>query len=409
MQTLRLIFTGHVDHGKSTLIGRLLYDTGSLSDDRLAEVRKAAEANGGEIDFAFVMDHLREERDRKITIDTSQFVFHSPKREVVIIDAPGHKEFLKNMMTGASQADAAVLVVDAREGIQEQTRRHAFMLSLLGLREIHVAVNKMDLVEWSESRFAELTTGLEELAAGLSFNLGRVFPICAPTGEGIVNRAAGAPWYDGPTLLDIVDAIPAAGDRIDRPFLMAIQDVYEGIHAGMVASGSVHAGSSVQLIPGESRGEVSALRKFPVDPNVANAGESIGLEFAGSLKGKRGQVVVGENSSVRETEALEATIFWLGPLPWIPEVELHFQCGTASVAVKKLDIQSRMNSSTLESIEDTSRLEETEVADVILHLAKPVAAALFADEPDLGRFVLAYRGHAVGGGLVQKTQEAERV
>ncbi|MCC6156667.1 MAG: GTP-binding protein, partial [Deltaproteobacteria bacterium] len=224
---LAIVIVGHVDHGKSTLIGRLFFDTGSLPRQRYDEIVETCRRQGREFEFAYLMDALEEEREQNITIETAQSFFKTEQRPYVIIDAPGHKEFLKNMITGSSAADAAVLLVDAAEGVREQTRRHAYVLSLLGIRQILVVINKLDLVDWSQRVFNEVSADITRFLHGLGLAASFIVPISARDGDNVVNRSERSPWFTGPTIVEALDEFaPAAGNE-ELPLRFPIQDIYK--------------------------------------------------------------------------------------------------------------------------------------------------------------------------------------
>ena len=227
-EKLKFVIVGHVDHGKSTLIGRLFFDTGSLPADKIAEIEKISKELGRDVEFAFMMDHLQEERDQGITIDTAQAFFHTDKRDYVIIDAPGHVEFTKNMITGASQAQAAILIVDAAEGVREQTRRHAYLLSMLGLTQVAVVINKMDLdsVRYSKQRFEQVVAELLEFCEPLGIKPMHIVPISAKQGENVAKKSTHMDWYIGPTVLELLDDFVVPSKPADKPMRFPIQDVY---------------------------------------------------------------------------------------------------------------------------------------------------------------------------------------
>src|SRR5215211_3910397 len=244
---LKIVFVGHVDHGKSTLIGRILHDTGSLPEGKLDAIKQACVAEGMEFEFAFLLDALLEEQAQNITIDTTQIPFRTAMRRYVIIDAPGHKEFLKNMITGAASADGAVLVIAANEGVSEQSRRHTYLLSLLGIRQILVVVNKMDLVGFDATTFAAIEDEYREFLHSVGLNAARFIPASARSGENVARRIrATMSWYDGPTLLEALDEVETPRASLDQPLRFCVQDVYRfderRIIAGRIESGRLRAG-----------------------------------------------------------------------------------------------------------------------------------------------------------------------
>lgn len=272
--TLRIVIVGHVDHGKSTLIGRLFYDTGSLPEERYREIERTCREQGREFEFAYLMDALEEEREHNITIDTAQTFFHTEKRPYIIIDAPGHKEFLKNMVTGAASADAAILLVDGAEGVREQTRRHAYILSLLGLRQVAVAVNKMDLVGYGAERFREVEEEIRRFLRSVGIVPSCVVPISAREGDNIASSSTRMPWYTGPTLLAALDSFQPPREAAGMPLRFPVQDVYvwdrKRIYAGRVESGEVSPGTRVRFTPSGKKSRVRSVETWN-HPSLARA------------------------------------------------------------------------------------------------------------------------------------------
>src|SRR5437764_1153939 len=272
--TLRVVFVGHVDHGKSTLIGRILSDTNSLPEGKLEQVQRACAAENMEFEFAFLLDALLEEQEQNITIDTTQIPFKTAKRNYMIIDAPGHKEFLKNMITGASSADAAVLVIAANEGVQEQSKRHAYLLSLLGVRQFCVVVNKMDLADYSEARFLEIEKKYREFLKTLNLETNVFIPASARFGENITVRSNKMKWHRGPTLAEALDEMTPLALPIDLPLRFCVQDVYKfderRIIAGRIETGTLQVGDELVFSPANKTSIVQSIEHWPVIPSKAD-------------------------------------------------------------------------------------------------------------------------------------------
>ena len=407
-ETLNFVIVGHVDHGKSTLIGRLLYDTGSLPAERMEEVRRISRELGREVEFAFLMDHLREEREQGITIDTAQTFFHTDRRDYVIIDAPGHREFVKNMVTGASQAQAALLIVDAEEGPREQTRRHAYLLSLLGLEQVAVLVNKMDLIGYGEGRFREVWAELKEFLEAVGLAAAAVVPVSAREGENVAARSARMPWYEGPTVLEVLEGfrVPVRPER--KPLRLPIQDVYEvdgkRVLVGRVESGVLRRGQEVVFLPGGLRGVVRSIERFLAPPpEEARAGESVGIILEEPLSVGRGEVACGPESPPRRSRQVEARLFWMHPEPLRVGEALTFRLATQEVPARVTCIARRIDSSSLEVIaEEAPELADNELAELTITTEAPVVSEAFYEVPELGRFVLV-RGHdIVAGGIITR-------
>jgi len=280
--TLKIVIVGHVDHGKSTLIGRLFYDTGSIPEVRYQEIAATCKSQGREFEFAYLMDALEEERDQNITIDTASTFFRTAKRPYVIIDAPGHKQFLKNMITGASSADAAILLVDGAEGVREQTKRHAYVLSLLGIRQVVVTVNKLDMVDYDRKLFRQVENDIRSFLHSVGIVPSHVIPVSAREGENMAKRQGHTPWYGGPTVLEALDTFENIHADRTLPLRLPVQDVYtwdgRRIYVGRVESGEIRKGDEVVFLPSGKITKVKTVEKWHMpDLYSAGAGESIGI------------------------------------------------------------------------------------------------------------------------------------
>jgi len=399
---LKLVIVGHVDHGKSTLIGRLLYDTDSLPEGKLDEVKATCDALGHELEFAFVMDHLQEEREQGITIDTTQTFFKTEKRNYVIIDAPGHVEFIKNMITGASQAEAAILIVDANEGVQEQTRRHAYVLRLLGIDQVIVILNKMDLANYSSNRYEEVKSKLLEFLKTLGIAPFYVIPISAKDGANVANRASKIGWYEGPTVLEALDTFKTASTPIEKALRFPIQDIYKigdkRLLVGRIESGKLIRGQTITFSPTGSTAIVKSIDLFGDTKEAAEAGESIGITLERPSFIERGEVASSSNTPTVTTE-FKANVFWMDKKEFSGE-KLYLRCATQEVSCE-LIINQRLNSSTLELIEDDARyLGANEVGRVVVKTTKPMCVDAFNSIQELGRFILVRDNDVVAGGIV---------
>ncbi|HRU05012.1 MAG TPA: GTP-binding protein [Candidatus Brocadiia bacterium] len=404
-QALRLVITGHVDHGKSTLIGRLLYDTGSLAPEKMEEIRRVSRDLGRDVEFAYLMDYLEEERVNEMTLDTAHAFFHSARREYVIIDAPGHRELLRNMITGAAQAQAAVLLVDAAEGAREQTMRHATFLSLLGLKRPIVFINKMDKVGYSQERFEEVSAEVRRLLTPTGAEPASVIPGSALTGENIAKPSERMAWYRGPCLLDALDTLSPPSARPDAPLRFPVQDVFDvdGRRAllGRVESGRMRAGQEVVFLPSGMRGIVEKIAVFNEEREAAERGECIGVFLSGTGLPKRGDVACPAEAAPALASRFRATVFWMAAEPCRRGETLTARFATQEVPYRVEAIETRLDSSTCQVIEaNADRLEETETGQAVLVTQKPLALELHADIPELGWVIFSRGAEVVGGGLV---------
>ncbi|NBR49765.1 adenylyl-sulfate kinase, partial [bacterium] len=406
---LKIVIVGHVDHGKSTLIGRLFHDTNSLPEGKVEQIRKASEAEGMDFEFAFLLDALLEEQEQNITIDTTQLPFRTDLREYVIIDAPGHKEFLKNMITGASSADAAILLIDAHEGVQEQSKRHAYLLSLLGIKQVVVAVNKMDLVGFKQEVFdavrAEYTVFLEKLGVVPQHFL----PISAKHGHNITKASTDMPWFKGPAILQALDQFATPVTPEGLPLRLVLQDVYRfderRILAGRIEAGRLSVGEELTFWPDRKRSRIKSIENWGTGTSKTSAlvGESVAITLEEQIFVERGQI--GSHAGVGPAEGREihASLFWLSNDPLPVNVPFMLKLGTQTVEARVVEIQRVLDSSTLEPITGTRHeLLKNEVADVRIRARKPIAFDRCDRISDTGRFVIVWGKRIGGGGIVRE-------
>ncbi len=406
-----IVVVGHVDHGKSTVVGRILVDSGSLPDGKLAQVRELCARTSKPFEYAFLLDALKDERDQGITIDAARVFFKSARRPYVIIDAPGHVEFLKNMVTGASRAEAALLVVDAREGVQENSRRHATMLTMLGVRQVAVLVNKMDLVGWSQAPFDAIASEMRDFLARLQIQAAAFVPVSGREGANLVTRSAAMPWYAGPTVLDVLDGFAAPPAPAAAAFRMAVQDVYRftnfgddrRIVAGSVDSGTLRVGDDVVFYPSGKRSRVRSIESFNRSaPAAAAAGEATGVTLDPQIYITRGDVAAraGEPPPQVATR-LRVNLFWLGRAPLVPHKDYVLRLGTARVPMRVERVEQVLDAATLGTA-DRAEVARHEVADCVLSLGRPVAVDVHADHANTGRFVIIDDYEIRGGGIVRE-------
>jgi len=404
-EVLNFVIVGHVDHGKSTLIGRLLYDTESLPPDKVEEITRASDGLGRETEFAYLLDHLEEERKQGITIDTTQVFFKTDKRRYVIIDAPGHVEFVKNMITGASQAEAAVLIVDVQEGARQQTRRHSYMLSLLGLHQVIVVLNKMDLVGFSEDRFNSVRKEVADWLASIDVTPDVYIPISAIKGENITRKSDRMPWYNGATFLESLDTLQNRPAPEEKPLLFPIQDVYKigdkRINVGRVEAGTITTGAEVKILPTGQTTRVKSIEKFLEDTQKAVASECIGITTEDAVFLDRGNIVCTSGGEPQLTDCVKASIFWMSGQPFTKDQKLTLRCATQETTCRIENIARKIDSSTLEVIgEDADTIANLEVAEVTIKTKKPVAIRDFNDVQEMGRFVLVRDENTCAGGII---------
>jgi len=403
---LKVVFVGHVDHGKSTLIGRILHDTGSLPEGKIDEIKKACAAEGMEFEFAFLLDALLEEQKQNVTIDTTQIPFRTSRRRYAIIDAPGHKEFLKNMITGASSADAAILVIGADEGVREQSRRHAYLLGLLGIKQIIVVVNKMDLVGFSEARFQEIERDYRKFLTSLGLE-GRAFiPASAKQGENVARATMKMKWYCGANVLETLDLLQPQKPDINLPLRFCVQDVYRfngrRIIAGRIETGTLRVGDQLVFSPANKSSVVATIERWNAPPNgPAVAGDSIGITLSEQIFVERGYVASQENETPIETNRFHADLFWIVREPLRLGHFYDLRLATQDVKCQVVSIEQVTDSSTLETKSDgREQLERNEIGKLTIQSRGPLVMDNHDRIPNLGRFVIVDDARICGGGTI---------
>jgi bifunctional enzyme CysN/CysC len=399
---LPVVILGHVDHGKSTLVGRLLHETGSLADGKLDEARKSAEKRGLDFEWSFLLDALQLERDQGITLDTTRIWIRSAKRSYVIIDAPGHKEFLRNMVTGAAGAEAAILVVDVVEGVSEQTRRHAYLLRLLDVKQVAVVVNKMDLVGYDQARFAAVAVEIEAYLAQLGIVARAIIPISARRGEGIASAAAAMAWWRGPSLIEALDGFSRRPAAVDAPLRLPIQDVYRDgdrrILVGRIESGRLRVGDRVRFAPGGFASRVATIEAWKTSATGAAAGQSVAFTVADDLFVERGHIAHEPEQAPIVGHALVARVLWLHNEKLAPGDRLTLRLATAEYPVMVETIRHVFDVNDL-SRAPAAQLTRNGVAELVLRSRATLVFDRFADRAATGRGVL-MRDHRLAGACV---------
>jgi bifunctional enzyme CysN/CysC len=407
-EQLKIVIVGHVDHGKSTFVGRLFHDTGSLPEGKLEQLQKVAERRGVPFEWANLMDALQSERDQNITIDTAQIWFRTSKRQYVIIDAPGHKEFLKNMVTGAANAEAALLLIDAHEGVQENSRRHGYLLNLLGIRQIAVLVNKMDLEAYREARFKQIEADYRAWLKSIGVEPQAFVPIAAREGDNLASRSRNMPWWNGPTVVELLDGFKMAELPKDQPLRFTIQDIYRFDHrrilAGRVEAGSVKVGDKLVFSPTNKTSTVKTIERWSAPAaESATAGESIGITLTEQIFVARGAVAALESSPPFELSSFKARLFWLGKQPFAKGKTYKLKLATQEVECQIESIDKVIDASSLETVSRKQNelfVGRHEVAELTLHTKRPIAFDVHADIAPTGRFVIVDGYDVSGGGII---------
>lgn len=398
---MNVVVIGHVDHGKSTLIGRLLYDSDSITEGRVEEIQKLAEEYKRRFEFAYFLDSFDDELKEERTIDTTGVMFKG-KNLYTVTDVPGHKEFIKNMLTGASHADVAVLVVAAEEGIQEQTGRHAFLIHMLGIKQLFVVVNKMDAVDYREEVFQNIKNEVAQLLASLGYHEVSFIPGSAMEGDNIYKTSERMEWYHGPTLIEALDGIKL--DKQAKPLRFVVQDTYlvdsAKVIVGRIESGIMQKGDEVVFHPSGVKGKIDKIKVFQGELDSAEAGDCVGI--ISSCEPKRGDVCgLVKNPPLPTEKFLGEAVLLDSNLKEGETVELR--CGTRRVECKIKEIREKINSETGEVMARyPDSISENEAA-TILFATEPLVVEKFSDIPELGRFVLV-RDKNIGAGVVLEAQ-----
>lgn len=407
---MNIVIGGHVDHGKSTIVGRLLADTRSLPEGRIEQVRALCARTSKPFEYAFLLDALKDERAQGITIDAARVFFRTPARDYIIIDAPGHIECLKNMITGAARADAALLVIDAREGVQENSRRHGYMMAMLGIAHLAVIVNKMDLVAFDREVFAAIEAEYRGFLDRIGVRTAAFIPAAGRDGDQIARRSARLAWHEGPTVLEALEAFPAVGAEADRPFRLPVQDVYKftsrgddrRIVAGAVEAGSARAGDEVVFYPSGKRGVIKSFEAFNrPSPAAVGAGEAAGFTLREQIYIARGELaaLAGEPRP-HISSRLKASVFWLGRSPLLRAKDYLLKIGTARTGMRVEAIHRVINAASLETTENPERVERHDVAECTLACHRAIAFDTADVVPATSRFVVVDGYEIAGGGTV---------
>jgi len=411
---INLVIIGHKDHGKSTLIGRLLYDSNAIPEQKLQEVEAELKKAGEEgFRFAFLLDTLEEERRGGLTIDIMQTPFKTKKHLYTIIDCPGHREFIKKMFTGASQADAAVLVVSAKEGIQDQTKQHAFLIKTLGITQLVVAVNKMDAANFEEARFKEIFRDLALILKTLDYKNLPVIPLSALNGENVFKKSEKMPWYKGLSLIETLDrAVRPSVPPVNKPLRACVQDVYEiegkKIVVCKILTGIIEEGKIVNLEPSGEEGLVTQIKMFGKEIEKAGPGDSIGL-IINKLKGaKRGGVISYPQDRAKVVRSFVAETILFSDVEVKNGDVLTIRCGTAENRCKVQRILERIDPINLTvDIIFPEVLNSGDIGKILFSPLEPMCVEKYSEFPELGRFVVEGRKGTAAAGIVLEIETAE--
>ncbi len=411
---MNIVVVGHVDHGKSTVIGRLMADTHSLPQGKLEQVKAMCRKNARPFEYAFLLDALKDEQAQGITIDTARCFFKTAKRDYIIIDAPGHVEFLKNMVTGAARAEAALLVIDAHEGIQENSCRHGYMLSMLGIRQVVVLVNKMDLVGYDLAVFGRIREEYSAFLKQVNITPIDFVPICARDGDNIATRA---PWNrEGKTVLEHIDAFVKESERGKQPFRFPVQDVYKftennddrRIFAGTVETGSISVGDPVVFLPSQKRSRVASVEAFNAPLRTcAEAGQATGFTLTDEIYVRPGEIMCKvDDAPPVISSRFRANVFWMGKAPLVRNKKYKLKLAALRAPVRLVEIISVLDAAELSSVRNKQQVDRHEVAECIFETTKPIVFDLSCDIEATGRFVLVDNYEIAGGGIIMENAAA---
>ena len=406
---LRFITCGSVDDGKSTLIGRLLYDSKLVFEDQLQAVGVESRrygTQGENVDLALLVDGLQAEREQGITIDVAYRFFATEKRKFIVADTPGHEQYTRNTVTGASTAEVALILVDARKGLQQQTRRHSYLVALLGIKHAVLVVNKMDLVDFAQERFEQLSAEYRLFASGLGIEDVRCIPVSALDGDNVFNRSGRTAWYHGPTLMETLETIDVQRDICDLPLRMSVQWVnrpdsdFRG-YSGTIGSGRINQGDKITICPAETTSRVERIVTADGELTTAIAGQAVTLVLADELDASRGDVITAQHSPCQQTDQFAAHVIWMHPEAMLPERQYLMKIGTRMLTAQVTDLRYTVNVNTLEQLA-AKKLDLNDIGHANFALDRSVAFDPYEENRETGSFILIDRftNETVGAGLI---------
>lgn len=409
-ETLRVIIVGHVDHGKSTLIGKLLSDLNQIQEEKINDIKKICKTRGLKFEWAFLLDALKTERDQGITIDTTQIFFKSDIRNYVFIDAPGHKEFLKNMITGASSAQLAILIIDGQEGIQEQTKRHVYLLSLLGIKNVIVVINKMDLINYDKNKFADLETQITRYLKSINIKIMAIIPVSAWNGDNIVRKKS-LRWYSGKTLLEVLDQFKDKAVDHLKPLRFVVQDIYKidekRILVGRVESGKLKKKSEYVISPSNTKVSIKSFQIWPKSiKNEYVSGECIGLELNEKIFVEKGNIISEITKPPSLVNIFEARIFWFSNQRLQINKKYKIKINTTDYDITFSKIKKIINIDDLTEKKNDD-VQKNNVADVLIESESILCLDNFELVNNTGKFSLIDQFEVVGGGVVKSASKSD--
>ncbi len=411
---MNIAIVGHVDHGKSTVIGRLLADTGSLPEGKMKQVKDKCRKESREFEYAFLLDALKDEQSQGITIDIARCFFKTGKRDYLILDAPGHIEFLKNMVSGAARAEAAILVIDAKEGVRENSKRHGYLLSMLGVEQAIICVNKMDLVGYGEKIFEKIVEEYSKFLKKIGIRAMEFVPVSALKGDNIAEASKKMSWFNGNSILSALDSFEKAPPPIKKPFRMPVQDVYrftgnengKRIVAGRVESGLLEKGTEIVFLPSGKRSRIKTIEEFGGEMREdVSAGHSTGVTLKEQVYVPRGEIMcIASEKPAFVSSTVKANVFWMGKTPMVKGREYFLKLGTARVAAKLGEVFSIIDASSLSKTSKES-IERHDVGRCMIECASQIAFDQFKEIKATGRFVIVDGFDIAGGGIITELVE----
>ncbi|MGM0549121.1 MAG: GTP-binding protein [Bacillota bacterium] len=417
-QDLNLVIAGHVDHGKSTIIGRMLADTDSLPEGKLEKVKETCRKNSKPFEYAFLLDALKDEQAQGITIDSARVFFQTDFRQYIILDAPGHIEFLKNMVTGAARAEAALLVIDAAEGVKENSRRHGYMLSMLGIKQIAVVVNKMDLVDYDQATYQKIIAEYTDFLTEIGLEAEAFIPVSGMLGDNIAQNSKNMDWYQGQTVLEQLDSFKNQALPHNKPFRMPVQDVYKftkggddrRIVAGTVAAGELNVGDEVVFYPSGKKSTVKTIEGFKeAKQHKVKVAKATGFTLDEQIYITRGELAARADEAEPQVSArIKANLFWLATQDLVKDKVYHLKLGTAKVKARLEKINRVIDASNLNQDQSKEKIERHDVAEVIFKLDKAMAFDLAGEIEESSRFVIVDDFEITGGGIISEALEDEQ-
>lgn len=417
-QDLNLVIAGHVDHGKSTIIGRMLADTDSLPEGKLEKVKETCRKNSKPFEYAFLLDALKDEQAQGITIDSARVFFQTDFRQYIILDAPGHIEFLKNMVTGAARAEAALLVIDAAEGVKENSRRHGYMLSMLGIKQIAVVVNKMDLVDYDQATYQKIIAEYTDFLTEIGLEAEAFIPVSGMLGDNIAQNSKNMDWYQGQTVLEQLDSFKNQALPHNKPFRMPVQDVYKftkggddrRIVAGTVAAGELNVGDEVVFYPSGKKSKVKTIEGFKeAKQHKVKVAKATGFTLDEQIYITRGELAARADEAEPQVSArIKANLFWLATQDLVKDKVYHLKLGTAKVKARLEKINRVIDASNLNQDQSKEKIERHDVAEVIFKLDKAMAFDLAGEIEESSRFVIVDDFEITGGGIISEALEDEQ-